>query len=1000
MSDQHRRPGFFWLVLLVCGLYVGLFAFTVYADSRYYGVEKAPGWALRTDGAGWFVSEVDDAGPAAGRMQLGDRLLAINGDQRRAVFGTYAWSFEDGGKAYRVDLDRRGERVSLELSLPLIPGQQLTPIYALVGLAFFICGAALALLRPHDPQVRVAGLFLMSVGFATLSQALGGAYTFLVGWERKAYFVSLATSLWVLPLAYHFFSRFPVWRSPGPVWRTIQWLLYAVFVLLIWPTNMIMYVGLGLWDGATRFLVAHPSLYLTARQVMGRPRYVYLVACLVLSLAVAARNYRRLRDPDSRRRIRWVIVGMTVAVIPFVGVQFAVNVAEWGYYSRAYYLYSPLSFLAMLCIPVSIGAAVWKEQLFDIRVLVRRGLQYLLARTGLRILLALPIAMLAISILSNPNRTLAQILTQGTGWLNIVLIVAIAATLRWRRRFQNWLDRRFFREDYQHEQVLLHLIDEVRQRDSIAEISQLVGARLDSVLHPTSLHIFYRERGDSDFVSLGSTVSSKRPHQVSTPEILSAQQTLARPTTESPAQQRLSQQQALIRMLEGSKAIRDFPSDFSELPEEERCWLENLSVRLVVPITGTRDRLVGVLLLGLRMSDEPYSATDRRLLEGIAAQIGLVYENQHLRERVRQETDVRRDVLGRLEGQGVNLLKECPKCRLCYDSTANRCEHDGAELMLTLPVERTLDGKYRLELALGRGGFGVVYEATDLRLQRRVAAKVMMGSSFGDVTALRRFEREARAAARIDHRHITRVYDYGSVGSGGAYLIMELIAGRTWREELKSFKVIAPARAAEWFRQLLDGLQFAHSLGVVHRDLKPENVMIVQAAGGVDELKIMDFGLAKVVGGGTGISESLTEAGAVMGAFGYIAPEVFTGGPVDERADIFAIGVMVVETFVGARPFEGGTQHEILSGLLHSDYHLPGESIEIRALDAVVQRCLAKDPRDRYGSATEAARDLVPALARCEAFDAGGLGAATQKPNDPFNVNPIVDSIARTELDP
>src|SRR5262252_4778846 len=189
MSDQHRRPGFFWLVLLVCGLYVGLFAFTVYADSRYYGVEKAPGWALRTDGAGWFVSEVDDAGPAAGRMQLGDRLLAINGDQRRAVFGTYAWSFEDGGKAYRVDLDRRGERVSLELSLPLIPGQQLTPIYALVGLAFFICGAALALLRPHDPQVRVAGLFLMSVGFATLSQALGGAYTFLVGWERKAYFV-------------------------------------------------------------------------------------------------------------------------------------------------------------------------------------------------------------------------------------------------------------------------------------------------------------------------------------------------------------------------------------------------------------------------------------------------------------------------------------------------------------------------------------------------------------------------------------------------------------------------------------------------------------------------------------------------------------------------------------------------------------------------------------------------------------------------------------------
>src|SRR5215813_10961153 len=279
MSDQHRRPVFFWLVLLVCGLYIGLFAFTVYADSRYYGVEKAPGWFLRTDGTGWFVSEVDEAGPAAGRMQLGDRLLAINGDQRRAVFGTYAWSFEDGGKTYSVDLDRRGERVSLELSLPVIPGQQLTPIYALVGLAFFICGAALALLRPHDPQVRLSGAFLMSVAFVTLMQTQQGVFSFLVGWEQKVHYVVVPMSLWTLPLAYHFFSRFPVWRSPGPVWRTLQWLLYAVFVLVIWPAWVTIYLGLGVSEGATRFMVAHPSLYLAACQVSTRPLSVYVIAC-------------------------------------------------------------------------------------------------------------------------------------------------------------------------------------------------------------------------------------------------------------------------------------------------------------------------------------------------------------------------------------------------------------------------------------------------------------------------------------------------------------------------------------------------------------------------------------------------------------------------------------------------------------------------------------------------------------------------------------------------
>jgi serine/threonine protein kinase len=331
-------------------------------------------------------------------------------------------------------------------------------------------------------------------------------------------------------------------------------------------------------------------------------------------------------------------------------------------------------------------------------------------------------------------------------------------------------------------------------------------------------------------------------------------------------------------------------------------------------------------------------------------------------------------VLARLDDRSVSLLKECAVCGRCYDGATERCDADGAEVTLTLPVERTLDGKYRLERALGRGGFGAVFEASDLRLHRRVAVKVMMGSLFGDRTALRRFEREARAAARIDHRNITRVHDYGAVGSGGAFLVMELVAGRTWRAELQRSGVVPPARSSEWFRQLLDGLQFAHSMGIVHRDLKPENVMIVspkpddKQRAEADELKIMDFGLAKVLEAGTGVTESVSVAGQAMGTLGYMAPEVLTGGVVDERADIFAIGVMVVETLTGSRPFRGSTQQEIFLALLQSEYHLQGESAEIRALDVILQRCLAKDVRDRYSAAAELAKDLVPALARCRGF--------------------------------
>ena len=944
MRHQPPRSAFFWLVLLVCGVYAGLFAFTTYAVVRYYGVEKDPGWSVRATGSGWIVSSVDEAGPAAERIERGDRLLAINGDGRSAVLGTVQWREVRPGETYRVDLEHRGGRVSVELPLRLTPGLQLWPIFQFCGLIFFVCGAALGLLRPHDGQVRLIGALLMSVGFSTLHETLSAPRGFLVGWERALHFAAAFPAMWTFPMTYHFFSRFPVWRSPGPLWRAIQWALYALFTLVFWPAWLLANLGLGVAERATRFLASHPVLYLTAAQMTRRAIFVYVVVCLTLALIVTARNYQRLHDAGSRRRIRWVVAALMIALIPYLGMVLSFRVAEW-ISEPTYRFYLPIGFLAMLCIPTSIAAAVWKEQLFDIRVLVRRGLQYLFARTALRALLALPVALLAISIVSNPNRTVAQILTEGSGWLNLVWIGAIAATLRWRQRLQTSLDRRFFREAYEQEQVLVQLIDEVRQRDSLAEIARLVSARIGAVLHPMATHIFYRVEEGSDRFEGDS--SSDLPIGV-----------------------QLSQQQTLLSLLEGKKGIRDVASEFKgTLPDDERRWLETLGVRLIVPITGTRDRLVGVLLLGERLSDEPYGATDRRLLQGIAAQIGLVYENQHLKERVRLDADVRRDVLARLDERSVSLLKECPICGTCYDGGPQRCERDGAELTLTMPIERTLDGRYRLDRALGRGGFGAVYEASDLRLHRSVAAKVMMGSLFGDRDALRRFEREARAAARVDHRNIARVHDYGAVGSGGAYLIMELVAGRTWRADLRRSGVIAPAKASEWFRQLLDGVQFAHQLGIVHRDLKPENVMIVDTPGG-DELKITDFGLAKVLDRGTGVTETVTATGVAMGTLGYMAPEVLNGGAVDERADIFAIGVMVVETLVGARPFRGQTQHEIVVALLQNDYHLPGTSEEARALDAVIHRALAKEPRNRYRSAAELANDLVPALARCEGLDA------------------------------
>jgi hypothetical protein len=506
----------------------------------------------------------------------------------------------------------------------------------------------------------------MAVAFTTLLEAEGGARRFITGsGERSIQMVIAAMSLFTFPMAYHFFSRFPTWRSPGPLWRGVQWLLYALLAVAFLPSWIVNFLGYDVSERTSRVLVAHPSLYLTAVRISARAVFVYIGTCLLLAMAAVAWNYRGLMDAGSRRRIRLVVAGLIAACIPFVAVVILAFRVFALIDEMTYRFWYPVTFVTMLCIPASIATAVWKDQLFDVRVLVRRGLQYLLARAALRTLLALPIALFAFSIFSNPNRTIAQILTRGSGWVNVVLVAAIATALQSRQRLQTSLDRRFFREAYEQEQVLVHLIEEVRQRDALSDIARLVVGRIESVLHPAALHIFYRAEERSERFEGHSS-------------------------SDSFVAQQLSQQATLLRLVDG-KAIHDFPADLEgKLPDSEKRWLDDLGVRLIVPITGTQDRLVGVLLLGERKSDEPYSATDRRLLQGIAAQIGLVYENQHLQQRVRQDADVRRDVVARLEEKSVSLLKECPVCGTCYGSASQRCDKDGAELALTLPVERTL----------------------------------------------------------------------------------------------------------------------------------------------------------------------------------------------------------------------------------------------------------------------------------------------------------------------
>jgi serine/threonine protein kinase len=384
-----------------------------------------------------------------------------------------------------------------------------------------------------------------------------------------------------------------------------------------------------------------------------------------------------------------------------------------------------------------------------------------------------------------------------------------------------------------------------------------------------------------------------------------------------------------------------------------------------------------MLLLGPKKSESGYSAEDRRLLAAIAAQIAIVHENATLKRRAAADARARHEVLAHLDASGINLLKECPACGRCFDRAAETCAADGAALRLSLPVDRTVDGKYRLDLLLGRGGMGAVYEATDLRLGRRVAVKIMTGASFGNQDAQRRFEREARASARLEHPNIITVFDYGPVGADGAYLVMERLAGTTLRAALQRPGGLPPEAAAQVFDEMLEGVAGAHRAGVIHRDLKPENVFLAEDGKGGQVVKVLDFGLAKLTLDGEDAS-SLTAAGTVMGTLAYMSPEQLKGQPVDVRTDVFAIGVMAAEAATGVNPFKKADTTQTVAAILHQAFHLGGDDPDAQALDAVLQRCLAKDRSERFDTVADARAALVPALRAYRPARAAGAAGSEE----------------------
>jgi serine/threonine-protein kinase len=340
-------------------------------------------------------------------------------------------------------------------------------------------------------------------------------------------------------------------------------------------------------------------------------------------------------------------------------------------------------------------------------------------------------------------------------------------------------------------------------------------------------------------------------------------------------------------------------------------------------------------------------------------------------------------------GDVRRVVMQCPTCGRVFWGDAAFCPFDGLALARSVApatdplVGVTVDGRYELLEVLGEGGMGRVYRARHTSLGRVFAVKVLRRDLAGDEGLAERFLHEARATAAVKHPNVVQITDFGRLDGGVPYFVMELLVGQTLRQSLH-VSAVPIRRAISAIRQVASALAAAHAAGVIHRDLKPDNVFLVGdpvdasfAASGrpvwpMDpEVRVVDFGAAKIIGAGR-----ITRAGVVYGTPHYMAPEQASGLSVDHRADIYALGVVMYELLAGRPPFDADTYMGVLTQHMFAMPEPPGRLnptvASFRGLEAIVLRCLAKKPEERFGSMGE----LLTAI------DGAIRAAPARMPND------------------
>ena len=323
----------------------------------------------------------------------------------------------------------------------------------------------------------------------------------------------------------------------------------------------------------------------------------------------------------------------------------------------------------------------------------------------------------------------------------------------------------------------------------------------------------------------------------------------------------------------------------------------------------------------------------------------------------------------------------CLACNREFQEEIQKCPHDGTALISLRQedewIGRTLGDRYDVTELLGKGGMGVVYLARQRVIDRWVAIKMLQAELTQDEVSVKRFEQEAKAASCLNHPHLVTLHDYGITTTGQPFLVMEYLQGNSLLDIIKRHGPLSPRRAIKIFSQVAEGLQHAHHQGIVHRDLKPSNIILVDQEGDAEFVKVVDFGLAKLMPWSGKESQHLTKTGEVFGSPIYMSPEQCMGRELRPTSDIYSLGITMFEALTGKPPFKGANSIQTASKHLSE---APPHFVDIRpdldlpdALETVVFKALSKDPTARFQDMAEFKDALQSAAAATRAAAAANI---------------------------